>query len=215
MHQWAFGHFINAAVFLVPGGIERVMSATAPICMNITVSPIKVPYPNPGNAWVIERWALNPCDGLVKANPNIVALSGDACPRYPELEALMKKKNDPRYVGLLSVLFTVKGTIHVMLCPLPIYRTRDPELVRQPSTHDALLDFMRLCAQHTSRGLPLRRVDSPAFAVPGRVVKKSRREWGWTPLFDDWEGRRIDLDGRCTFKTKMGIPHLMDFVTSL
>lgn len=72
-----------------------------------------------------------------------MALSGDACPRYTELEALMMEKNDSRYVGLLSVLFTVKGTNHVMLCPRPIYRTRDPQLVRQPSTQDALLDFMR------------------------------------------------------------------------
>lgn len=126
IHQWAIGHFINAAVLLVPGGVERVMSATAPICMNIIVIPVKVPYPNPGNAWVIERWAANPCDGLLKANPNIVALSGDACPRYTELEALMMEKNDSRYVGLLLVLFTVKGTNHVMLCPRPIYRTRDP-----------------------------------------------------------------------------------------
>lgn len=60
MHQWAIGHFINAAVLLVPGGVERVMSATAPICMNIIVIPVKVPYPNPGNAWVIERWLPTP-----------------------------------------------------------------------------------------------------------------------------------------------------------
>ena len=215
IHFWAITQGIRAAVHLVPGGVEAVMSATAPLLMSFIVFPHQVPSPTPANSWCIEQWTIHSVHSLLNAAPNIKHMWGDARPEYRELAAQMAAENDPRYLGLLPVIYTFKDTNHFMLTYQPLYRPRDPELVRAQSTQDAILDFKRMCESYTSQGLPLKRVEGDAFALPGRLVKLRKKQWGWTPLFDDWTGQRVEFNGQYNFKTRKCIPHLMQFVTSL
>ncbi len=214
MHDWAFAQIVASAAHFVPGGgVEEAIRAN--LFLNFTVIPVKgISNPNPANSWIVEQFTIHPVDALLTANPNLVRMWGDARPEYRAMDQRHKARNDPGYLGLFPVLYTVKNTNHSITTYHGLYRPRNPDLVRQQSTQDALMDMVRLCETYICQGFPLRRVEGPAYALPGRMVRK-KKTYKWTPLFNDWHGQRIDFGGLYTFKTKMCPSHLMEFCTSL
>ncbi|KAL1947289.1 hypothetical protein VTO73DRAFT_14250 [Trametes versicolor] len=102
------------------------------------------------------------------------------------------KRNDPRYVGSMPVMYVVDGVAAPTVQLFPVHRPPPENFFAGAFVQTALGDFVRLCVNSVNGHLPLRVADPrlPFHPVPGRVGRADGR-WTWEPLFADW-GEYVD-----------------------
>lgn len=103
------------------------------------------------------------------------------------------KRNEPRYVGSMPIMYVVDGVTAPTAQLFPVRRPPG-NVLASAFVLTALEDFVRLCANSVNGHLPLR-VSNPRLPfqpVPGRIVRSDGR-WTWQPLFTSWKEY---LDGR-------------------
>ncbi|EIW52726.1 uncharacterized protein TRAVEDRAFT_40379 [Trametes versicolor FP-101664 SS1] len=185
-HTWAFQSYARAHI-LLEGGTDYIH--TPPKLMEIQLRCLCTPggTRNPARtfSFVGHRWctvAEYTSKPIGARNWARLASMREAAHRY--------YVDDPRFVGMLPMHFTVGDISSAKMNLYPQYRPYAASW-RSPSEaafKGLMEDVLVLCTSSISLGLALRCADGQESiaALPGRFVR-SNKLWTWKPLFTDWE----------------------------
>ncbi|KAL1943658.1 hypothetical protein VTO73DRAFT_4103 [Trametes versicolor] len=185
-HTWAFQSYAKAHI-LMEGGADYIHKP--PKLMEVQLRCLCTPggARNPartfsflGHRWrTVAEYTSKPIGARNWARS---ATMREAAHQY--------NSGDPRFVGMLPVLFAVEDISSWQTFLYPQYRPYAASL-KGPSeaTFKGLMgDVIALCASSIEHGLALRCADGQESiaALPGRFVRANKL-WKWEPLFTDWD----------------------------
>ncbi len=186
-HTWAFQSYAKARIF-IEGGTDYIH--TPPKLMEVQLRCLCTPggARNPartfsflGHQWrTVAEYTSKPVGARNWARS---AAMREAAHQY--------NSGDPRFAGMLPVLFAVEDISSWQTSLYPQYRpyyASPQEGLSEVTFKSLMVDVLALCSSSIEHGLALRCADGQESiaALPGRFVR-SNKLWKWEPLFTDWD----------------------------
>ncbi|KAL1943659.1 hypothetical protein VTO73DRAFT_4104 [Trametes versicolor] len=188
-HEWAFKSYAKALIAL-GGGPEYINSPPKQLQVKLRCLCVRGSFLDPartfaflGAQWqTAEEYTSTPAGALdwQKSTSLREAAHRANC-------------NNPRYTGILPVIFAVENCSSCHGSLYPQYRTRASPFQFDWATEGVrntlLGDVLVLCASSIHSGLALRCAEGQESfsALPGRFFRSPNKRWNWEPLFTDWD----------------------------
>ncbi|OJT10811.1 hypothetical protein TRAPUB_12680 [Trametes pubescens] len=188
-HEWAFKSYAKALIAL-GGGPECIDSPPKQLQVKLRCLCARGSSLDPARTFAFQGAQWQTAEEYTSTPAGALDWQKSAALREAAHRA---NSHNPRYTGILPVIFAVENSSSWQGSLYPQYRTRASPFQFEWATEgvrDTLLaDVLVLCASSIHLGLALRCAEGQdSFsALPGRFFCSPNKRWKWEPLLIDWD----------------------------
>ncbi|KAI0713530.1 hypothetical protein C8Q76DRAFT_620997 [Earliella scabrosa] len=196
-HRWAFTTMTRALVLLHGGPDALHLDSGAPqfVLYVVSPNPKRAPHePSPVNTFRVDTLSLlsgaGPGGGGAE-NASLLQAWAEAEPGRRAMDASFRADGDPRFAGVVSVIYQLADTGMVVHNQHPVWRARTRTAVDDEGTQTMLRDLLGLCRGGINTGVSMRPLDERGYLPFPGVLTRTRKTWTWLPLFKErslWTG---------------------------